>query len=193
MRGDSVLEEFTIPIFGLKNGSYDYSFKVDEAFWSHFDNPDLAEGDFTVELKMRKDERVITLDFSIQGAMQLTCDRSLKVFSEPLHLQEQMIYKFGSQQEELSESLWQIPFSQESINVAQHIYEFIGLALPIKKVHPDLRHPEDETEDLLGDEVFWVYSSEEDDSETENPKAEQEPADPRWEALKKLKEGGNLN
>lgn len=191
MRGQSgkSLVAFEIPIVGLKVGTYQYEFTVDDAFWAHFAHPDLKKGAFTVHLSLNKSERVLTLDFAIEGAIELTCDRSLRRFEMPLQLQEQMLYKYGQTVEELNESVWQIPAEQESINVAQHIYEFIGLAVPMKKIHPEVRRPEDdeEAEELLGDESFLVYSS----AEEEDTRPDNEPADPRLAALKKLKNKGN--
>lgn len=188
------LAAFEIPIVGLKVGTYQYEFAVDDAFWAHFAHPDLKKGAFTVQLVLTKSERVLTLDFEVKGAIELICDRSLRPFLMPLHLQEQMLYKYGQELEELNESVWQIPAEQESINVAQHIYEFIGLAVPMKKIHPDVRRPEDdeEADELLGDESFLVYSSDE-ETETQTSEDDDEPADPRLAALKKLKQGNHLN
>jgi uncharacterized metal-binding protein YceD (DUF177 family) len=59
------------------------------------------------------------------------------------------------------------------------MYEFIVLAIPIKKIHPDLK---DEEENDDGSNVKIVYST-----STEKEEKKEEEIDPRWEKLKKLK------
>jgi len=68
------------------------------------------------------------------------------------------------------------------VNVAQLIYEFILLALPAKKIHPDHRNELDDEEDDL--DGLYVYI----DSEKESEESEDEDinVDPRWEKLKNL-------
>ncbi len=192
MRGQKSLIAFEIPIMGMKEGIHHYHFQVDEDFWAYFDHPDFKRGDFKVHLELERTERLMHLYFDIEGSIELTCDRTLRVFWEPLHLQERLMYRFGATAEELSESLWQIPHEQEAISVAQHIYDFIGLALPMKKLHPDVRLTEAEADEA---DAFLVYSSHATE-QTSTEEEEEEPAppqDPRWAALARLQAKNNNN
>ena len=72
-----------------------------------------------------------------------------------------------------------IPYGADTINIAQHIYDFIGISLPMKKLHPRFRN-EDIDEDGL-----MVYTSVKEQESSEDLK-EQE-IDPRWAALGKLR------
>jgi uncharacterized metal-binding protein YceD (DUF177 family) len=77
-----------------------------------------------------------------------------------------------------------------AINVAQLIYEFILLALPAKKIHPDYVNELDD-EDFEG-EGGLVYLDGENEDEDEEDQSEEKteqnkPVDPRWEQLFKLK------
>ena len=66
-----------------------------------------------------------------------------------------------------------------SLELGQYIYEFIALAIPLKKLHPRFQEEADE-----GDaEGKIVYSSSAEPTETKNG----EEIDPRWNILKKLK------
>ena len=62
------------------------------------------------------------------------------------------------------------------------MFEFIGLEIPMKKLHPRYSEEDDEEKD---DDVLLIYSSEEKD-QTEDQENE-EMIDPRWASLKKLK------
>jgi uncharacterized metal-binding protein YceD (DUF177 family) len=145
----------------------------------------LEKGNLTAWVKVDKGANLIELTFHIVGKVELVCDRSLETFEHPLDFTEKMIYKFGSEVKEIDESVMMITRDTPSINVAQLIYEFILLALPLKKIHPDYRNELDEEDNELEggfvylDEAFTEDSAEEKESTT--------PVDPRWEKLGKLK------
>jgi uncharacterized metal-binding protein YceD (DUF177 family) len=113
----------------------------------------------------------------------------LEVFDHPLDIREKMLYKYGSEEKEIDENVHMITRDTPMINVAQLIYEYILLALPAKKIHPDHRNELDDEEYEV--DGGYVYIDDELDSEPEaqSPAAEDEtkPVDPRWEQLMKLK------
>jgi uncharacterized metal-binding protein YceD (DUF177 family) len=121
--------------------------------------------------------------------VQLTCDRSLELFDHPLDFTEKMIYKYGLEEQEIDEDVYMITRDTPSINVAQLIYEYILLALPAKKIHPDYRNElDDEDLEVEGGYVYIDTDGEEDGaSEDASPEEENKPVDPRWEQLMKLK------
>jgi len=67
----------------------------------------------------------------------------------------------------------------EAIDMSQYIYEFISMGIPMKKLHPKYNNENQNNDEQL------FYSSTVDDSQTVKNKEE---IDPRWEALKKLKD-----
>ncbi len=179
MRNEKHLEVFDIPIQKLKNGEHTFTFQITDAFWEHFEHPDIQKGEFEVKLKLEKSDRVLNLDFDIVGTVNLICDRSLRGFVEKIRLQEHVLFKFGQNHEELDVSVFEIPYDAERINIAQLLYDLIGVAVPMKKIHPELR---DETDEELDEDGFLIYSSQADEDTTEET-----IADPRWAALKNLK------
>lgn len=120
------------------------------------------------------------MTFNIVGTVELECDRSLDLFDFSINAERIMRYRLGEEHQELSDELVVIPKESQTINIASLLYEFIGLEIPMKKLHP--RFVEEEDED--GDEELLVIYTSEDEAEEEN---EEESVDPRWEALKKLK------
>jgi uncharacterized protein len=76
-----------------------------------------------------------------------------------------------------------IPRDIQKLNLAQYIYEFIGLSIPMKKLHPKFQDEEDEDDE---NETKLVYRSE--DGKKDNKENEEgDGIDPRWNALKDLK------
>jgi uncharacterized protein len=166
---------YNIDIFSLSNQSHEYDFEFDDAFFEDFKDSLIEKGSGTVHLVLKKSETMINLDIEIDGKVELTCDRSLDKFDFPIHTKDNLILKYGEDWEELSEQIVIIPRDSERINVAQFIYEFMTIAVPMKKLHPRFKN-----EDLSGDPEM-IYSS------TENKENEGGEIDPRWSKLKDLK------
>lgn len=143
-----------------------------------------STGELTADVSLQKSESMIQMTFNVEGTIELTCDRSLDLFDQPISFENTMIYKFGEEEKELSEDVMIILNNTQTINIADLLFEFIGLQVPMKKLHPRFQEEEEEDDDDQ-EEGVMVYSSTVDDSKTEEQ--QEEDVDPRWAALKKLK------
>ena len=180
---------FDIEVIKFKEGLHEIDFEIGDEFFRNFeDNELLDKGRLTARVILDKGANVIELTFLIEGTVTLTCDRSLETFDQPLHIKEKMIYKYGPEVKEIDENVSMITRDTPSINVAQLIYEFILLALPAKKIHPDYRNELDDEEDYQTEGGF-VYLDQKSpgDGQEEDTEEDQRPIDPRWEQLLKLK------
>ncbi|MDN5202938.1 DUF177 domain-containing protein [Fulvivirgaceae bacterium BMA10] len=167
------IKEFEIDIFSLKNSTHEYRFEVKDSFFTLFEGGLVEKGNISVDLILDKTETLINMTFELKGSIELVCDRSLEPFDYPIDLNENLIFKFGEEEKELDEHISIISRDKENINVAQFIYEFIGLAVPMKKLHPKFEESE------IDEEGQIVYSSDEDSND--------ENIDPRWKQLKNLR------
>lgn len=170
------LESFNIDIFNLSNGSHDYHFEITDAFFELFPGELVTRGGGDVNLVLIKSDTMIDLSFKINVVVVLECDRSLELFDYKIDLTKGLILKFGDEEYEQDDEIIVIPHDKQRINVAQHIYEFIGLAIPMKKLHPKFKDED------VGDEI--IYSS---DADSEKEDNDDEAIDPRWSKLKNLK------
>lgn len=187
------LRNFDIDIIKLKDGKHVFTFDVKADFFKYFEAEEWLNGaNLTTEVMINKTVSVIEADFKIKGTTRLICDRSLEEFDHLLETEAKVIYKYGPMEQEISEDVFMITRDTPSINVAQLIYEFILLAIPAKKIHPDYREEMDE-EDFEGEGSLVYLSDEADDEEALEGEGEIEeesdikPVDPRWEILNKLK------
>ena len=122
-------------------------------------------------------ETFIETDFKISGAAHLICDRSLEPFDFPIESKNKIVFKYGNEHQEITDEIITIPRDTATLELGQYIYEFIALAIPLKKVHPKFQDDaEDESEGKI------VYTS-----EATEEKKDEEDTDPRWNILKKLK------
>ena len=172
-----LLRDYDIDVAKLNPGQYNYSFSVDDAFFDLFDNSLVDHGSLKAEVLLEKKISFISLDFKISGTVELTCDRSLDLYDYDLKTNNEVLLKFGEEARELTDEMELIPFETKRINVAQYLYEFISIAVPMKKLHP--RYQDETDNDQL------VYSS--DNQQTSEKQNDEPEIDPRWNELKKLK------
>jgi len=172
------LRDFDISIYKLNNGTHSFNFNIDDAFFDLFENSLIKEGDLLTEITLDKNSSHITGHFKINGMVKLICDCSLELFNYPLNVDKKLIFKYGEMDEELSDELYTINRNTQVLNVAQYIYEFIGLEVPIRKIHPKFASEHD-------DESSFFYSTTED--QENNNEENNEEIDPRWSKLKNLK------
>jgi len=179
---------FDIEVIKFKEGLHEVVFPIEDAFFQQVEENELLEkGNLTARVKIDKGANLMELTFHIIGKVQLTCDRSLEVFDHELDITEKMIYKFGSEVKEIDESVMMITRDTPSINVAQLIYEYILLGLPLKKIHPDYKNELDEEDNELEGGYVYVDGADTEDSEEDTSEDTNTPVDPRWAQLGKLK------
>ncbi|MEM6829171.1 MAG: DUF177 domain-containing protein [Bacteroidota bacterium] len=166
------LRQYKIGIYGLSVGEHTFSFEYDEEFFAIFENSLISKGKGTCHVDLIKSASMVTLTMKIEGVIGLTCDRSLEPFDYAVDASQELIYKFGDEDKELSDNMFVIRKDTQEVNIGRFLYEFISLEIPMKKLHPRF-HDENETDEL-------IYSSNKNDEKDKD-------IDPRWEALKKLK------
>lgn len=161
---------FFIQFEGLKEGVHHFDFEVNDAFFTVFEGSLIDRADLKVSLKLEKKSTMMMLDFSIGGVVIWQCDRCGDPLDIPMDLNQQLIVKYGSEEDEPTEELAFIPHSAFEIDVAPFIYEYIVLALPLRNVHaPGTCNPESVA---LLDKLNT---------------REDADIDPRWSKLKDLK------
>jgi len=171
-----VLENFNIDIYNLSNDKHDYQFQIGNSFFESFPEQIIDKGQGVVNVELVKSETLIDITFDIAITVELECDRTLEPFDYQIDLTQGLIYKYGEEEKELDDEIIIITRNQQRINLAQHIFEYIGLAIPMKKLHPKFEG-EDESDEL-------IYTSKEEEKKEED---DNEAVDPRWQALRKLK------
>ncbi|RZJ40648.1 MAG: DUF177 domain-containing protein, partial [Chryseobacterium sp.] len=109
------------------------------------------------------------------GTVQLICDISNDEFSENIENDLKVLVKFGEEYDDSNEDVITINRKDSDFNIANLIYETVVLSIPMKKVAPSVKDNE-EYQNLLDKYSPKIIEEEE------------EQVDPRWAALKKLKD-----
>lgn len=157
-----------------------------DPFFAELEQDLIERGHFKSQIVMDKSSTMLQFNFRIEGSVELVCDRSLEPYEEHFKTEDRLILKFGDRDEELSDEIVLINRNTNRVNVAGYIFEFIALALPVKKIHPDYRKDDDDDDFTQeAQESVLVYTSEGGSPAADTQSTE--AVDPRWEALKKLK------
>lgn len=174
--------KYNIEFKGLSEGLHDFGFKVNDTFFLHFEKSLVEKGDLDVLVELEKRSAFIKVHLKIKGWLELTCDRCLDNYRQKVKNETELFVKFGEKEfDEAENVIWVLP-EEHQINLAQIIYEYISLSIPLRHVHPKNEKGERECNPEMIEKLKQYTHLDEDKSS---------PGDPRWNALKNL--GNGLN
>jgi len=165
---------YTIPLGGLKEGRHTIDFEIDKEFFEEFEESEVKEGSLIANIVMDKRSSHLDLAIMISGNVRICCDRCLEMFFHPVICENRLLVKFGKTIEDIDPDILSLPIGENELDLQQHIYEFILLALPIKRVHPNDTNGNSTCDPEMLKKLDELIVEE----DTE--------ADPRWNELKKL-------
>src|SRR5437763_4173687 len=131
------LDRFKIEFGSLGSGEHEFQFEIDDKFFEQFENSPVEHGALDVLVTVNKDEPMLLIDFTIDGTITLLCDRCADDLELEVSSFNELIVKFGEDAGEESEDVIVLSPKEHSLNVAQYLYEYISLMIPLRNVHPD--------------------------------------------------------
>ena len=131
----SYLNTYSIHFKGLKVGKHLFNFEVDRKFFDEFEEGEIKQGKLTVDVILTKQSQMLDLSISINGFVEVICDRCLDNFDLPISYTGAMYVKFGEEKSEEGDEIIVLTNDDNEIDLAQYIYESISLSLPIQRYH----------------------------------------------------------
>jgi len=165
---------YTIPLSGLKEGRHTIDFEIDKEFFEQFEESEVKEGSLIANIVMDKRSSHSDLLIRVSGNVKICCDRCLEMFFHPVVCENRLLVKFGKTIEDIDPDILSLPVGEHELDLQQHIYEFILLALPIKRVHPNDNKGISTCDPVMLKKLDELIVDEEPET------------DPRWDELKKL-------
>jgi uncharacterized metal-binding protein YceD (DUF177 family) len=165
---------YIIPISGLKEGHHTIDFEIDKVFFEKFEESEVEKGSLIANIEMDKRSTHIDMIIRVSGSVRVSCDRCLEMFSQPVVSENRLLVKFGKSLEDIDPDIISVSAYEYELDLHQQIYEFIMLALPIKRVHPADKYGKSTCDPVMIKKLEELLIEE----EKEN--------DPRWDELKKL-------
>jgi uncharacterized metal-binding protein YceD (DUF177 family) len=171
--------KYNIEFKGLKEGLHDFEYKIDNTFFEHFEVSLVDNGNILINVTFEKRSAFLKIHLIIKGWLELTCDRCLEAYQQKVRQKTELYVKFGEKDFEEGENVIWIPSDEHHINLAQIIYEYVSLSMPLRRVHPKNNYGKRECNKEMLNKLKSYMHPERDKVET--------PTDPRWDALKNLK------
>tara|TARA_A100001037_G_scaffold166601_1_gene149848 strand:+ start:2225 stop:2731 length:507 start_codon:yes stop_codon:yes gene_type:complete len=164
-----LLRKFDIKIQSLSNNEHKFRFEFNQDLFDFFsEENEIINTNGNCEVSLIKSDIMLDVKFTIDGQTDLICDRTLKKFTYSLNSDKKILFKFGEEDQELSEEMVVIDRNKSKINMGKFIYEFFILELPVKRLHPSVKN-----EDNIDNFVFTTKKTKD--------------TDPRLDPLNKLK------
>lgn len=171
------LKIFSIPFVGLKQGIHRFNYEISNDFWTNYEYAEISKSTVSVDLIFDKKNSFFTLHFTINGTINVQCDRCSDFFDLPIFSENRIVVKMADGMKKSDNEDADMIFISKAdteFNVAQVIYELINLSLPMYKVHPENENGESTCNKKMLNEI-----------KKHSPRESKE-IDPRWEALKKI-------
>jgi uncharacterized metal-binding protein YceD (DUF177 family) len=171
-------KEYIIQFVGLPVGKHEYEFEVTDKFFDRLEYSEIKRGNVKVDLTLLKQSSMMSLEFKIGGTVKVNCDLCTAEFDLPIAGDYKLIVKVGgSDATDEDDDIITLAANEHEIDLAQYIYEYIILSLPIKRVHPPDKDGNSTCDQEMLEKVQKYLTEEEKDDKT----------DPRWDGLKNIK------
>lgn len=170
------MDDFQIDLRDLKEGLTEMSFQLDDDFFGRLEGATLKRGRLRCDLSVNRTGTFFELKFHIAGMVIVPCDLCLDDMEQPIEANETLACKLGDE-DRSDDELVVVARENGVLDISWFVYEFVNLAVPIRHVHA----PGKCNAAMMS--ILDEYSVSRRDDEDE-----EESADPRWDALRKLKQ-----
>lgn len=171
----------------------EHEFLLENKFFIDIDGTEVQKGKVSIFMKLEHKTSGFVMNFHTAGVVIVPCDRCLDNIEIPVEIDNRLIVKLGKEYAEESDEILVISEDEGAINLAWFLYEFVVLAVPMKRIHmpgkcnkgmsSKLRKhapksPNDDDDQDAGGDV-------EDDMSAGDDR-DMPDTDPRWDALKDI-------
>ena len=174
------LKDFIVPFSSLKNGSNHLSFDLDKEFFEAFNFSEVNDSKITAVVDFRKESHLFDIRIKWSGDFKSTCDHCLELISIQSNISFRRIVKFSH--ENTTKSIGEIiliSYDDYQFNLAPLFFEEFVLIFPKRKIHKDKLCDNKQIKTM---NKYLINGTQ--IGETKNIK---KTDDPRWDALKQLK------
>jgi len=130
--------QYIIHFKGLKEGVHSFEYNIGRSFFEEYLNLDVPDGYINVKVSLTKKVHFMELSIVLSGNMMVQCDRCLDYFSMPVSYEGFLMVRFGEEEEDVNDEVMVLHPEEHQIDLKHYLYECISLAIPMRKVHPDL-------------------------------------------------------
>jgi len=134
-------ELYTIIFKGLSLGSHVFDWAIDGGFFESYEMSEISDARIQVQLTLMKHSGFLELHFGLDGWVEVSCTRCLDPLKLDVASEARMYVKFdhhaGEDVSDDDTDVIILSYDEDRLDVAQYLYEYAHLNLPIRRVHPD--------------------------------------------------------
>ncbi len=185
-----------LPLKSLSIGVQEFNYHLDTAFFNDVEATEVRDASVEATLKVdRKDDEIYQLSFEFSGEITIPCDRCLDDMRLPVDTTYNLTVKEGEEYDDSDDKVLVIPGHWRELDLTPLMRDTVLLTIPIMHTHPDggcNQQMLDRLEQMravnITDDDQMHDSPEGSESETNKLSSGDGDIDPRWAALKKLKD-----
>jgi uncharacterized metal-binding protein YceD (DUF177 family) len=130
--------DFEIAFVGLKPGIHEFNYEISDRFFEAFQQQDFRHCKANVKLHLEKNNGFMMMKFEVGGTLEVICDRCNSNLPLDLWDEFNITVKMVEEPElmngqEDDPDVYYISRGESHIDVANWIYEFINLSIPMQK------------------------------------------------------------
>ena len=180
-----MVDALKLKIKTLPFGTHTVECHLDESFFNLEEQTEVRRADVDATLEVtRKSENTYHLEISCKGTVTIPCDRCLEDLDLPVDVDYSLnVEQMGTELDDTNDELLIVPSDWRELDAAPLVRDTVLLALPMTHCHES---EDDCNADML--DALDRHRAEAVPDDDEGSLSETTGTDPRWEALKKLKE-----
>lgn len=167
-------DKYNVDLKGMKASSLDLEFDLDNAFFADIDGEEFQKGTVKAKVVVKKGRDIFDFSFALTGTVVVPCDRCLDDLEIEVSTENTLRVKLGDSYADEGDIVI-IPEQEGDLNIAWYLYEFIVLALPMKRVHAPGKCNHEMTGRLKKHSAEAI-----------GDEGEEMQVDPRWAGLKDI-------
>jgi uncharacterized metal-binding protein YceD (DUF177 family) len=131
--------EFEIAFVGLTPGLHEFYYRINDKFFEAYQQQDFRHCEVNIKLSLDKKVGFMLLKFEIGGKIEITCDRCGNMLPLDLWDEFSILIKLAEDPDLMNEQeedpdMYYIARGESHLHVADWIYEFINLSIPIQRM-----------------------------------------------------------
>lgn len=167
--------DYVVRFSELNEDTETFEYSLEETFFQLFTSSEWESGKIRAVVVIAKRADGITIDFKLNGSLTVICDRCLEPFPHKVSANQTLFVKYGQEEEELDDDIIVVSREENQVNLGRFMYEYLVLALPVRRVHPDLKNGQSGCDPAMLEKLEKHIVTE-----------ETKRTDPRWDELRKL-------
>lgn len=127
------LKAYQIDLNTLKQGVYNYEYKLDNAFFAELDQQDIHGGEVYAKVALTVLHIGFMLNIKLSGNVILTCDRCLDEMIQPIDTEERLQVKLTKA--ETDDDIVAVDPNSGILDLNWLLYELTAISLPLVHSH----------------------------------------------------------